>query len=89
MAFRVVLDACGLYPFALRDALVYAAHYDLYSPRWSAQILEEMRRNLVTNDTMTGIDAADLVQALDAVFSESMIDGDAIDALVVARRATT
>lgn len=86
MAFGVVIDACVLHPFALRDALLYAAYRDLFAPKWSKQILEEMRRNLVANATMTESDAADLVEALDSTFPEAMVDRDAIDALVVAMR---
>ncbi len=86
MGFSVVLDACVLYPFALRDALLYAAHGDLFSPRWSEQILDEMRRNLVTNDTMSDDDAQALVTALAETFPEAMVDQEAIDALVIAMR---
>jgi hypothetical protein len=86
VAFRVVIDACVLYPFALRDALLYAAYRDLFAPKWSEQILGEMRRNLVANDTMAEADAANLVEALDSTFPEAMVDSEAIDALVVAMR---
>jgi predicted nucleic acid-binding protein len=42
-----VLDACVLFPAALRDTLLRAAAAGLYQPYWSAEILEEVRRNLV------------------------------------------
>ncbi len=45
----VVLDTSVLYPLPLRDTLLRLAEQDLYRPRWSAQILEELRRNLVAD----------------------------------------
>lgn len=45
--FPVLLDACVLYPAALRDTLLRAAERDLYTPLWSDDVLEEVRRNLV------------------------------------------
>ena len=40
--FRVVLDACALYPLYLRDTLLRLAERSLYGVRWSAQILQEL-----------------------------------------------
>lgn len=58
--FVVVLDANGLFPFTLRDTLLRAAAAGYYQVRWSAQILEEMTRNLVSSGTTTGEKAARL-----------------------------
>jgi hypothetical protein len=44
-----------LYPAALRDMLLRAAENGLYQPRWSALILEEVRRNLIEDG---GLDEA-------------------------------
>ena len=44
-----VLDANVLYPAPLRDLLLRLAEQGLYRPRWSAQILEELRRNIVAD----------------------------------------
>ena len=46
-SFYVVLDACVLYPFHLRDALLRTAEKGLYRVHWSATILDEAVRNLV------------------------------------------
>ena len=43
----VVLDACVLFPASLRDTLLRAADADLYRVHLTADILEEVRRNLV------------------------------------------
>lgn len=48
-SFSVVLDACVLYPAALRDTLLRAADTGLYRLHWSEEILDEVRRNLIKN----------------------------------------
>ncbi len=45
--FIVVVDANVLYPLTLRDTVLRAAAAGFYQLRWSADILEEMERNLV------------------------------------------
>jgi len=46
MPFRVVLDACVLIPYHLSDLLLRLAEADLFDPRWSADLMDEVRRNL-------------------------------------------
>ena len=41
---KVLLDACVLYPTVMREMLLGVARYDLYTPLWSARILEEWAR---------------------------------------------
>lgn len=43
----VVLDACVLIPFYLRDTLLTTAKAGLYMPYWSQKILDETTRNIV------------------------------------------
>jgi predicted nucleic acid-binding protein len=43
----VVLDANVLYPNSLRDLLLRLAEQGFYLPRWSAQILDEVRHRLI------------------------------------------
>lgn len=39
--FTAVIDANVLYPVVIRDYLMWLALYELYSPKWSQEILEE------------------------------------------------
>ena len=41
---RVLLDACVLYPTVMREVLIGVAARGLFSPLWSARILEEWAR---------------------------------------------
>jgi predicted nucleic acid-binding protein len=45
----VILDACVLYPFHLRNILVQAAIDGLYVARWTDRIHQEWIRNLAAN----------------------------------------
>jgi len=44
---KVLLDACVLYPTVLREILIGVARAGLYTPLWSARILEEWARATV------------------------------------------
>ena len=46
----VVLDACVLYPPALRDFLLTVAALDGFVPIWSRQILHEVERNVLEDN---------------------------------------
>jgi len=45
----VVLDACVLYPPSLRDLLLTLAALDAFEVRWSAEILDELTRNVLAD----------------------------------------
>src|SRR5690606_15112881 len=49
MGFVVVYDACVLYPSIKRDLLVRVAIAGTVRARWSAMIIEEVRRNLLAD----------------------------------------
>jgi hypothetical protein len=49
MAYTALLDACVLYPAALRDLLLRLAVTDLYRAKWSEDIHAEWMRNLAAN----------------------------------------
>lgn len=80
MAFSAVLDANVLYPFSLRDSLLRLAELELYTPLWSARILEEMTRNLVEK-RITEEQAARIEQAMRQAFEEAEVDPAEIERL--------
>jgi predicted nucleic acid-binding protein len=47
--YTAVLDACVLYPVALRDLLLTLSTEGVYGARWTDQIQEEWVRNLLAN----------------------------------------
>lgn len=73
--FRVVLDANALFPNTLRDTLLRAAAAGLYQVHWSAQILEEARRNLVLKGIMSEDRSKRLVEQMQRAFPEALITG--------------
>jgi predicted nucleic acid-binding protein len=80
VAFSAVLDASVLYPFSLRDSLLRLAELELYTPLWSARILEEMTRNLVEH-RITAEQAARIERAMRAAFEEAEVDAAEIERL--------
>ena len=50
MPFQANYDACLLYPFEVRDVLMVAARTRLFAVRWTDAILDEMARNLISDD---------------------------------------
>jgi predicted nucleic acid-binding protein len=73
--FIVVIDANVLFPFTLRDTLLRAAAAGLYQARWSAQILDETRRNLISTETLTEEKAKRLQAAMEKTFPEAEVRG--------------
>src|SRR6476661_2512101 len=67
-----LLDACVLFPASLRDTLLRAAAAELYQARWSAEILEEVRRNLVEKGRSEE-QAQRLVDVIAKAFPEAMV----------------
>lgn len=81
MAFRVVLDACVLYPFSLRDILLRLAECELYDLYWSDRILAETTRNLVESGVMPQQAADRLETAMRGAFDGSVVSAAAIGQL--------
>lgn len=73
--FIVVLDANALFPFTLRDTLLRAAAAGFYQLRWTAQILDEMERNLVSKGIMASDKAQRLRAAMEGAFPEAEVTG--------------
>jgi predicted nucleic acid-binding protein len=71
----VTLDACVLYPATLRDTLLRLAEAGFYRPHWSAQVLDEVARNLVSNRAVSKAQAQSLIEAIADAFPEAMVTG--------------
>lgn len=74
-SFVVVLDACVLYPMYLRDTLLRAAEVGLYRVHWSADILNEVIRNIVADGRTTSQSAEYLVMRMREAFPEAEVIG--------------
>jgi hypothetical protein len=74
-SFVVVVDANVLFPFTLRDPMLWAADAGLYQLRWSATILDEMERNLVAKDMMSAEKGARLRLTMEKHFPEAEVTG--------------
>jgi predicted nucleic acid-binding protein len=73
--FIVVVDANALFPLTLRDTVLRAAAAGYYQLRWSAEILGEMERNLVSTGTMSADKAARLRATMEQYFPEAEVTG--------------
>lgn len=71
--FKVVLDACVLYPFTVRDVLLQAAAQGFYQVYWSETILDEAFRNLISDGRMAEDSAAKLVAVMQRAFPEAQV----------------
>src|SRR5689334_17239194 len=71
--FIVVVDANVLFPPTLRDTFLRAAAQGFYMLRWSAEILNEMERNLVRAGVMSAAKAARLRELMEKHFPEAMV----------------
>lgn len=69
-----VLDACVLYPAALRDVFLWLAVESVYSPRWTETIHEEwMRAVLANRPDLTREQLARTRALMDQVDPESLV----------------
>ncbi len=73
--FIVVVDANVLYPLTLRDTVLRAAAAGFYQLRWSADILDEMERNLVAKGKIPPDKAARLRATMERYFPEADVKG--------------
>jgi predicted nucleic acid-binding protein len=70
--FTCVLDTNVIYPIAIRDLLLWFAHYDLYTPKWSKHVFDElqevMRRKEIKEDIIQ-----QRIQAINTAFPDAMV----------------
>ncbi len=70
--FKAVLDTNVIYPVIIRDLLLWFANYDLYTPKWSQNIIDEwqtvMERKGVSNE-----EAVKRVQKINLAFPDAEV----------------
>jgi len=73
LLYTVVLDTCVLYPAHLCDTLLRLAERQLYRPLWSADILQELERNLA--EVVAADAAAYRVGEMKRAFPDAAVSG--------------
>ncbi|MBK6639251.1 MAG: PIN domain-containing protein [Rhodocyclaceae bacterium] len=74
--FTVIYDACVLYPAPLRYFLMWLALSGRFRARWSAQIHEEWKRNLLKNRSDITPEQLDRTSALmDRAIPDALVTG--------------
>lgn len=71
----VVLDACVLIPIRLATTLLWLAEAGLFQPLWSAQLLDEVERNLPQLGVAPENAARRVASMRDAFGAEAMVEG--------------
>jgi|AntRauTorcE11897_2_1112592.scaffolds.fasta_scaffold07057_2 predicted nucleic acid-binding protein len=82
--FTVVLDACVLYPAPLRDLLLRLASENLYRPKWTDEINDEWKRNLLKNRKDLDKESLDnTINLMNKAFGDAKVRGyiNLIDAI--------
>jgi predicted nucleic acid-binding protein len=69
----VVLDACVLYPAVLCDTLLRMAELDLFRPRWTETILQELARAL--EERIGSASTAHRIGTMRGAFPDADIEG--------------
>lgn len=73
--FKVIIDACVLYPAPIRDILLSMASEGLLKPKWSNAIQNEWTRNLLINRNDLNREQLDgTIQAMNAAFPDSNVE---------------
>ena len=74
MAFSALLDACVLYPVGVRDLLLSVAEREVYVPHWTAEILDEMERNVVAEGRATAERMAAMRHQMNIAFPFAQVE---------------
>ncbi len=73
--FKVVLDACVLYPAPIRDILLSLAAEGLFKAKWNAVIQDEWLRNLLKNRTdLTKVQLVKTINAMNLAFPDANVE---------------
>ena len=70
---RLLLDACVLYPTVLRETLLAVARQGLFTPLWSARLLEEWARAAARNGPLDEAQARGEISLARAAFPQAEV----------------
>lgn len=74
--FTAIFDACVLYPAPLRDFLIWLGLSGRFRPRWSRDIHEEWKRNLLLNrPDLTQAQVDRTSDLMDRAIPDGLVDG--------------
>ncbi len=71
--FTCVLDTCVIYPIDIRDLLLWFAHFDLYRPKWSQTIFDELLKVMIEKG-MSDEKAKKQIERINAAFPDAMVN---------------
>ena len=71
--FTCVLDTCVIYPIDVRDVLLWFAHFELYRPKWSQTIFDELRKVMIEKG-MPDQQATKQIERINAAFPDAMVN---------------
>lgn len=75
MSFPVFIDTCALYPATLADLLLRIAERGAFRLHWSADVLDELERNLAKLPTVGEERAKRRVHAMTRAFPRAVVTG--------------
>ena len=70
--FKAVLDTNVIYPIVIRDLLFWFAYYELYTPKWSANIFEEWK-DVMIRKGISNEDADKRVNKANTAFPDAFV----------------
>ena len=71
--FTCVLDTNVIYPIEIRDILLWFAHYDLYTPKWSQHIFDEWENAMRRKGTVDA-EIAKRLQTVQQAFPDAFVE---------------
>ena len=71
--FTCVLDTCVIYPIDVRDLLLWFAHFELFRPKWSQTIFEELFQVMVEKG-MPSEKAHEQIARINRAFPDAMVN---------------
>ena len=70
--FTVVLDTNVIYSIITRDILLWFAHFDMYTPKWSEQIFEEWKRVMLSK-AVSDNEANKRIEKINLAFPDALV----------------